>query len=556
MSLLAVCDASAVVLGEIRSSSRLGELLHAEIDVEEEPADRFDASCVKLYRPAQASGDLPWITEARLSFRRENGKGKLYISADRPLRDPVVQIGVQSTCPGGRVWRDYTFLVSPAESARRDLRQTAGLVPAVPPPARAVAPAKKIDRVSLSVPGATAMHAAASAPAQHPDAEIVRPARKARGISSDRMPGADSEPVLRMASELRVAGAPSEAERDLLRLEYRLLTALHEQADSQLALAERLRRLDRDASQLKAAGERLGVVAAVAPPPAPESLPAKMLPAAPASVPTSEPVPVPAPVVEKAEPAVAPPEVLAPEASDDWFDWLLYAGSGALLLVGVLLLMRRRRAAAMEAHFLPPHAPTIILDEPDFSQTPEKAAPAPLEVADEATDEVPEPVVVPPAARNMPPPEKLEVDPVMELAEIMLSFGRVQGAAQTLQEYIQAHPKEALQPWIRLLEIYRENGMRAEFEKLATNLNQNFNVEIVHWDDAVPGGRVEMTLELLPHVRDQIDALWGKPECLEYLQKLLHDNRDGQRIGFALPVVKEILSLIDLMVAEKAAAKL
>lgn len=570
MSLLAVCDASAVVLGEIRSSSRLGELLHAEIDVEEEPADRFDASCVKLYRPAQASGDLPWITEARLSFRRENGKGKLYISADRPLRDPVVQIGVQSTCPGGRVWRDYTFLVSPVESARRDVRQADGLVPPAPPPPRAAAPAKKIDRVSLSAHGAVATPVAARAPAQHPDAEIARPARMARGISSDRRPGADSEPVLRMASELRVAGAPSEAERDLLRLEYRLLTALHGQADGQLAPAERLRRLERDASQLKAAGERLGVVAAVAPPPAPESLPAKVLPSAPASVPTSEPVPVPAPVVEKAEPAVpspaviessprvipqAPPEVLAPEASDDWFDWLLYAGSGALLLVGVLLLMRRRRAAAMDAHFLPPHAPTIILDEPDFSQTPEKAAPVPLEVADEATDEVPEPVMVPPAARNMPPPEKLEVDPVMELAEIMLSFGRVQGAAQTLQEYIQAHPKEALQPWIRLLEIYRGNGMRAEFEKLAANLNQNFNVEIVHWDDAVPGGRVEMTLELLPHVRDQIDALWGKPECLEYLQKLLHDNRDGQRIGFALPVVKEILSLIDLMVAEKAAAK-
>lgn len=414
------------------------------------------------------------------------------------------------------------------------------------------------------------MQAAASAPAQHSDAEIVRPPSKARGISSDRMPGADSEPVLRMASELRVAGAPSEAERDLRRLEYRLLTALHEQADSQLALAERLRRLDRDASQLKTAGERLGVVAAVAPPPAPESLPAKMLPSAPASVPTSEPVPVPAPVVEKAEPAVplpaviesspriipqAPPEVLAPDASEDWFDWLLYAGSGALLLVGVLLLMRRRRVAAINAHFLPLHAPTIILDEPDFSQTPEKAATAPLEVADEAADEVPEPVVVLPAAYDIPPPERLEVDPVMELAEIMLSFGRIQGAAQTLQEYIQAHPKEALQPWIRLLEIYRENGMRAEFEKLATNLNQNFNVEIVHWDDAVPGGRVEMTLELLPHVRDQIDALWGKPECLEYLQKLLHDNRDGQRIGFALPVVKEILSLIDLMVAEKAAAK-
>jgi hypothetical protein len=153
------------------------------------------------------------------------------------------------------------------------------------------------------------------------------------------------------------------------------------------------------------------------------------------------------------------------------------------------------------------------------------------------------------------PPENIEVTPVMELAEIMLSFGRVNGAAQTLQEFIEANPKAALQPWMRLLDIYRDSGMRAEFDALATNLNQNFNVEIVHWDKAAPGERVEMSLELLPHIRDQIDALWGKPECFDYLQQLLRDNRNGERTGFSLPVVKEILLLIDLMVAEKAATK-
>jgi hypothetical protein len=135
----------------------------------------------------------------------------------------------------------------------------------------------------------------------------------------------------------------------------------------------------------------------------------------------------------------------------------------------------------------------------------------------------------------------------------MLSFGRVDGAAQTLQEYLEVNPKAALQPWMRLLDIYRANGMRADFEAVATNLNHNFNVEVVHWDDAAPGERVEMSLELMPHVRDQIDALWGKPECFDYLQQLLRDNRDGGRTGFTLPVVKEILLLIDLMVAEKAA---
>lgn len=113
MPLLISPPADAFGFGEIRSTSHLGELLHAEIDIEEDIADHFDTSCVKLYRPGQANPDVPWLTEARLSFRRENGKGKLYISSDQPLRDPVLQVGVQSSCAGSRIWRDYTYLASP-----------------------------------------------------------------------------------------------------------------------------------------------------------------------------------------------------------------------------------------------------------------------------------------------------------------------------------------------------------------------------------------------------------------------------------------------------------
>jgi Tfp pilus assembly protein FimV len=546
--LLAVFDANAVVLGELRSNSRLGELLHAVIEVEEDLADRFDASCVKLYRPVQAGGDFPWVTEGRFSFRRESGQGKLYLSSDHPLRDPVVQIGVQSTCPGGRVWRDYTFLVSPVDSG------VAVPSPAAPRTLKAITPQIPVDRSSLRISSEPAQ---ASALLQR-----HKPRRGAVGVS-----GASSDPVLRMALEMRVPAEPSEAERDLLRLEYRTLSALYEQTASQLDLAEKLRRLTHDASALKAAGERLGVASTVVPV------------VVPASVPEALPAPVSAAVLEKSEPPVLPlavapapaaiepvppkaaaprvipkarTETIAEEEGSGLIDWPLYAGLGTAVLLVLLLVMRRRRAAAkLDIHFLPMHAPTVVVDAVnDFSQPQQESEAAPVIIADAVSVPVPQvPQDIP------PPPETIEVNPVMELAEIMLSFGRVQGAAQALQEYIEANPKAALQPWIRLLEIYQGNGMRAEFEALATNLNQNFNVEIVHWDEAMPGERIEMTLELLPHIRDQIDAMWGSPECLAYLDQLLHDNRDGQRNGFALPVVKEILTLIDMMVAEKATAK-
>ena len=157
--------------------------------------------------------------------------------------------------------------------------------------------------------------------------------------------------------------------------------------------------------------------------------------------------------------------------------------------------------------------------------------------------------------------EHLEVNPVMELADIMLSFGRVKGAAQALQEYIDHNPQEALQPWIRLMEVYRMAGMRQEFEQVSRNLNQNFNVEVQQWnsdgqavaEDAKDGG-VEISLvmprpeslEDMPRLMNSVVDMWDDGDVVGYLYQLLRDNRGGQRIGFALPVVEDILFLIEL----------
>jgi len=153
--------------------------------------------------------------------------------------------------------------------------------------------------------------------------------------------------------------------------------------------------------------------------------------------------------------------------------------------------------------------------------------------------------------------EHFEVNPVMELAEIMLSFGRVKGAAQALQEYIDQNPQEALQPWIRLMDVYRMAGMRAEFESVARNLNLQFNVEVQTWDEArgadgePSGGERPMaprpqSLEDLPRLVNTIVDLWSTGDVVGYLYQLLRDNRGGQRTGFALPVVEDVLFLIEL----------
>ncbi|MDQ5960254.1 MAG: hypothetical protein QG592_1336, partial [Pseudomonadota bacterium] len=307
--------------------------------------------------------------------------------------------------------------------------------------------------------------------------------------------------------------------------------------------------------------------AAIAAPPAP--LPQATSSAAAASVPATENPP--AAISTQAPPTPPVPvkirEVPAPvpvvEESSDATDWVYAIGLGAaaVLLLLIWRVLRRRRTPVDEPQNFE-MAQTVLLEHP----LPAESA-AVLPSGDKPGG--PLPVSSAPAAPAMPaipaiPAEAAVADanPVMELAEIMLSFGRIQGAAQTLQEYIEANPKEALQPWVKLLDIYRTGDMHAEFDALAHKLNKNFNVEVQHWEaQAVPLAETETeeqlpkatTLEELPHICAQLVARWVLPDCLDYLHQLLRDNRGGQRSGFTLPVVQEILLLIDILVDREAA---
>jgi hypothetical protein len=140
------------------------------------------------------------------------------------------------------------------------------------------------------------------------------------------------------------------------------------------------------------------------------------------------------------------------------------------------------------------------------------------------------------------------VEPTLELAGIMLSLGLAQGAAQTLVEYTEANPREALHHWLKLLDIYRGSGSEAEFKEAAEKLRQNFNIQAEDWARA-SAGQVP-TLENFSRVSEQVQQLWSQPtECVDYLRHLLEDNREGSRAGFPQSVAEEILLLIDILKA-------
>jgi len=138
-------------------------------------------------------------------------------------------------------------------------------------------------------------------------------------------------------------------------------------------------------------------------------------------------------------------------------------------------------------------------------------------------------------------------DEAIELVDIMTSMGLGEEAAQALVEHIRAEPRKSLHHWLKLLDLYRSTGMRDQFEKYATEMRCNFNVQAADWaaTDAQISSR--QTLEDYPHVAAYLQEIWLGDNCRTYLSELLFDHREGTREGFPQKVAEEILLLLAIV---------
>jgi hypothetical protein len=265
-----------------------------------------------------------------------------------------------------------------------------------------------------------------------------------------------------------------------------------------------------------------------------------------------------------AQPAAAVPARPNPAATRD--DWLypMATLAGVSLLLAVMLPWRRRQRSALVDETPgtapvrkmpgkdagPGTSPALVdatfPDEPAMpvrTQTPYPAPPAgphatvlpwghPVDIGT--------PSIAPIIADDE---DVEEHESAIELAEIMIGFGRMQGAAETLAEFIRSNPRQSVTPWLKLLDVYRAAGYRAEFDALARQLNKTFNVKAVNWDSYDEDRKTTNTIEQIPHLIASVQQLWGTRDCQAYLHTLVRDNRDGTRQGFPLAAIEEILVL-------------
>lgn len=477
------------------------------------------------------------------------------------------------------------------DAASTEAPLPAGTAFAVPSP-RAVAAAASAAPTRPASPAApAATSSGATPPPAAAPASVARPPGPATSASSPDATTPVSHPARLIVEGEQGPAALANAGDDALAREERLIEAVDRTIKLQLELMERLRRLEDIQAGLQARLEALDAL----PAPATAAPPALTTPAPPAIAPA---------VAANDIPERTPPQSDAPTGQQTtWAErldallpgaesrlWLLLAAM-LVAVVAIIAWIRRRDArrtmgealdAASGEAAWPDEARVDVGEraarptdhEPPPAATPEsppRTPRAPIPALDWHTgEEVARPVTgrsvanslsnapAAPApfdaeAETLPPlqPGDSEIaeehDSAVELADIMISFGRVHGAAETLADFIRSNPKQAITPWLKLMDVYRMAGMRMEFDALARQLNKTFNVKTVTWDNFDEARKPAKGLEDLPHIVSALTESWGTRECQAYLEKLLRDNRDGAREGFPIAIIDDILALAGIL---------
>ncbi|WP_308495440.1 FimV/HubP family polar landmark protein [Duganella flavida] len=158
-------SANAAGLGKLTVLSSLGQPLRAEIELTSVNGDEASALVAKLasadaFRSANIDFN-PALMSLRFEVEPRNGKQVIKVSSSQPINEPFVDMLLELNWTGGRMVREYTFLLDPP-----DLRATQA--------PQVTAPIDLGNRVAAATPAPAP--AAAPAPAPAAAAQPARPA--------------------------------------------------------------------------------------------------------------------------------------------------------------------------------------------------------------------------------------------------------------------------------------------------------------------------------------------------------------------------------------------
>ena len=148
--------ASAAGLGKLTVLSALGQPLRAEIELTTSAGEDPASMAVKLATPeAFRSANIdfnPALLSLRFAVEQRGGRQIIRVNSSQPLNEPFVDMLLELTWNNGRLVREYTFLLDPAELRTTQPAQVASSPaprassqPAAAAPAAAAAAAPAFD---------------------------------------------------------------------------------------------------------------------------------------------------------------------------------------------------------------------------------------------------------------------------------------------------------------------------------------------------------------------------------------------------------------------------
>ena len=114
--------ASAAGLGRLNVFSGLGQPLRAEVEVTG-TAEELDSLSARLASPEafrRANIEYaPQLSALRLSIEKKGAGAVVKVASDRPFSEPFVDLLLELNWTGGRLMREYTFLLDPVDEGAK-----------------------------------------------------------------------------------------------------------------------------------------------------------------------------------------------------------------------------------------------------------------------------------------------------------------------------------------------------------------------------------------------------------------------------------------------------
>ncbi len=335
---IASTQVRALGLGEIDVSSDLNQRFVASIPLTEISAEDLETVSVSV-APNEAFERAgieraEYLSSLSFEIRNDRGRPRVIVTSSQIAREPVLDLLVQARWSGGKIQRDYTILLDPAEAvvATRAPPPSAPVVASAPViaassrPAPAPAPSRPVaPRPSAPVGGEFYQTPAEAMPGRKPaaaakPAAVPRSAAEFDSSTGSYGPVVAKETLWSIATKVRPGSAVSMDQVILALAEANPVaiqrgTTVSKGATLRVPSAERMQSIPAATATIRLAGLRAGAPAR----------PAAAAPKAAVAKPAVQPVPAPAPQaaappavtssapIVAAKPAPAPVIAVAPE---------------------------------------------------------------------------------------------------------------------------------------------------------------------------------------------------------------------------------------------------